>query len=374
MNALLADLRDLTAHRQQPSLSLYLPLRQSHGDERQAPLRLKNLLRQARTLLSEGDAEELIAPIERELSDPTAAEPAACSLAVFASRTGSARYQLPVAVQPMVVVEDRFHLKPLLGLLGEPARFHVLCLSRNHTRLLEADHWSTRRIPTADLLPASLATTLPERDGEPQLQLHSGPRGSALYHGQGAGEHRRDHDLTRYLQSIHTGLRQALPDDDSPVVLAAVRELAAAFRTVAADSRLLDRGVEGNPDHGSDDELVELARPLARKRLSRRRASARRRIQKLAHTPLVTSQLEEVVFAALDGRVQSLFVDGRGPTWGRWDAERRRVRIEPRPSGDNEDLLDLAAAQTFQQGGEVFVVDAPQMPLPDAAATAMLRY
>jgi hypothetical protein len=375
MKDLLNDLRYLTAHRQRPSLSLYLPLRQSHGDERQAPLRLKNLLRQARALLPEPDAEELLAPIESELSEPALAEPGACSLAVFASRSHRARYALPVGVSPRVVVEDRFHLKPLIGLLGTPARFRVLAISRNHTRLIEADHWSTRRLPSADdLLPASLEATLPEREGEPQLQLHSGPRGSALYHGQGAGEHRRDHDLHRYLERIHDGLREVLGDDESPVVLAGVRELAAAFRTVAGDARVLDEGVEGNPDHLSDDELAERARPLARKRLDRRRASARSRIRKLAHTPRITSRLEDIVFAALDGRVEALFVDDRDPAWGQYDASRRRVRIEPRPSGENEDLLDLAAAQTFEQGGEVFVVDGSQMPLPNAAATAMLRY
>jgi hypothetical protein len=274
----------------------------------------------------------------------------------------------------LVVVEDRFHLKPLFGLLGEPACFHVLAVSQRAARLLDVDRWSVCRSPGEALLPTSLEATLPEVDGEPQLQIHSAPRGAAVYHGQGAGENRRGADVQRYLQRLQEGLHEALAGDDAPIVLAGVRELMAALRQLADDPRIVAEGLDGNPEHLSDGELAERARPLARGLLGQRRARARNQVDNLAHTDRVTSRLGEIVVAAIDGRVGSLFVDGGQPVWGHYDPARRSIATEKQPSAQNEDLLDLAATKTFQQGGDVFVVEAKQMPVPREVATAVLRY
>jgi hypothetical protein len=92
-------------------------------------------------------------------------------------------------------------------------------------------------------------------------------------------------------------------------VTCGVRELRSAFQAEAQDDRVAELGVDGNVDDVDDGPLAELDRPFARSLLNGRLDAAKSRTERLAYTPQVVSRLEDVVEAAVAGRVRSLLVD-----------------------------------------------------------------
>jgi hypothetical protein len=76
-----------------------------------------------------------------------------------------------------------------------------------------------------------------------------------------------------------------------------------------------------------------------------------------------------VVRAALERRIDTLFVAGTEPVWGRVEAGSPPtvdLHDDQRPGDD--DLVDLAATETLLAGGAVYTCDA--VPSGDGAPTA----
>lgn len=59
--------------------------------------------------------------------------------------------------------------------------------------------------------------------------------------------------------------------------------------------------------------------------------------------------------------------------WGQADLGTGEVTVHPDHESGDEDLLDLAAVQTFINQGEVFVFQQAEMPV-SALVAAILRY
>jgi release factor family 7 len=91
----------------------------------------------------------------------------------------SSRYhliRLPEEFGELVVVADRFHVKPLLTLLAAAHRFYVLALSQNQVRLLAGTPHGVREVELAGV-PQSLREALKYDDLEKELGLHVAGRG-----------------------------------------------------------------------------------------------------------------------------------------------------------------------------------------------------
>jgi hypothetical protein len=90
-------------------------------------------------------------------------------------------------------------------------------------------------------------------------------------------------------------------------------------------------------------------------------------------SPLATHQLESAVKAAKFGQVETMFVPLNEQKWGRYDVENNRVILESEAGPENEDLLDLAAAETILNSGQVFAVPREQLP-GNGDLAAILRF
>ena len=106
-------------------------------------------------------------------------------LAVLFNQDGMRHYRLPLDFEELLVVADRFHLKPLLPLLSGDGRFFLLALSQNEIRLLQGTRHSVSQIDLQDV-PDSLAEALKWDDPQSQLQWHTGT--SAVSNGGQRGD------------------------------------------------------------------------------------------------------------------------------------------------------------------------------------------
>ncbi len=81
-----------------------------------------------------------------------------------------------------------------------------------------------------------------------------------------------------------------------------------------------------------------------------------------AATERASNDIREVMPAAYDGRIESLFVASDQEQWGTFDPVTRTMHVHRVAKFRDEDLLDLAATQTLLHGGSVYAVEREHMP------------
>jgi hypothetical protein len=241
-----------------------------------------------------------------------------------------------------------------------------------------------RQVPLQDV-PKSLADALGHDLTAVHMQFHTGarapPRGgrqggarTPIYHGQEAGEEDAKDEIRKFFGLLDRGLRELLDGDGrTPLVLAGVEYLLPIYRDQTSYPNTLAEGVHGNPDGLSPAELHDRAWPLVEEGFRAERRELAERYGDLTGTGRASRDLDVVLTAALDGRVDTLFV-GRGVRqWGRFDAEARTVERHDEQRAESEDLLDRAAVLTFVNSGRVLAVDPAEVPGGGPVA-AIFRY
>lgn len=379
-------LKELVERPAGPCVSIYQPTHRAGPDTRtytqQDPVRLKNLLREAGQRLTAAglrgrEADDLLEPARRLLDDSAFWQYQGEGLAVFLAPGLVRIFRAPVRFDELVVVAQSFHVKPLLALLTGDGLFYVLALSQNEVRLLAGtrDHMGEVELPGA---PPSLAEALQTDDPERQLQFHTGTsaggdRRSAMFHGHGTGTDDAKADLLRFFQQVDRAVTGFIGNGSVPLVLAAVDHLMPIYREANTHPSLLGEGIAGNPEALRADELHARAWPLVEPHFRRGRGEATARYLQLKGTGRASHDLREVVPAAWDGRVDSLFVAVGVRIWGTFAPDTRAIEVGEEAPGQNEDLLNLAAIHTILNRGTVYAVPPAEMP-NETPVAAVFRY
>jgi len=160
-------------------LTLYMPLYRTGREVRQAPILLKDLRsRAAAGLEARGCdpdlSEELLSPANQILADADFSLVQGEGLAILSARGYASSFLLPFAPPALLEIGNRFLLDPLLPLLFEDGRFHLLALSMNSVRLFQADRLRLREIPL-DGMGSSMREALALDEPEGFLNNHDRP-------------------------------------------------------------------------------------------------------------------------------------------------------------------------------------------------------
>jgi Bacterial archaeo-eukaryotic release factor family 7 len=372
------ELVALADERDGPRVSVFLPT-QGPGSTRQDPIRLRNLLREAEHRLAGGlrhsEVRDLLAPgLELAADAAVWREAAAGGLALFLGGDGPRRRRLPYRPRELVVVGDRFHVKPLLPLLCGDGHFYLLALSQHRVRLFQGDRDRLRELALPDV-PAGLAEAMRLEDRQEQLQLHQtgparpGGRPAAVFHGHGVGTDDAKDRILRFFRDVDHGVQHAVGDGRAPLVLAAVDYLRPLYRAASSHPRILAQGLSGNPDHLGARELHRRAWRLVGDRFRSDQRGVAGRCRALERRGRATGDLRRIVPAAVGGRVESLLVPMGSEQWGTLDPATGAAQLHRRWRPGDVDLFDLAAVETLRHGGTAY-------PLPAAQTrpAAILRY
>lgn len=363
-----------------PMVSLYLPTALQFDDRKQNEIRVKNGLAVAERELEARDVpsrdiRRLLDPVRQVSVDETIWKTHDAGFAFFACAEFTRHTGLPIAVRELTVVSSRFHVKPLFTALDRSQSFYVLALSQNAVRLFLGNRDSLSQVELGDEVPKSLMDAKGYELSDRQHQFHTVHRdeNAPIFHGHGAGEDDTGVEITQYLAAVDDGLKAYWGTGDVPVLLAGVDSLVADFRRISGHEGLVGEQVSGNAEHLSASELHAKAWPLVRDRLEDRTGGVLERIVHGDGDMPASRQLQDVVRAASDGRVDTVFVALDRECWGRYDETERRITLHDDPEPGDYDLLDRAAADAFLRGGEVHAIPAERIPGP-GTTIARLRY
>lgn len=392
----LGEVRSLLGAGTPPHVSLFLPLQRAWNQAKENRLRLGRLLDDAAATLArrgvaDADARALLAPVRSRLDDEAFwAETTADGLAFFTARSYTSTLALPFSVPERPVVDDRFHVRPLLRALTPDGPFSLLALSQGGVRLFRGTRYTFEEVPLTGV-PTTLAEALQFDEHVRSVTFHTrsrpgaggdSGRRAAMYHGhEDAGDKAYVKEgILRFFQPLDTEVRRLLGQHPTPppLVLAGVDPLRGLYRKVNHYPHLTDADVEGHPIDGSSgdvdaDALHARGWAVVAPLYAAEAANDRRRFGQLVDTDRATKSLHAIVAAAYAHRIDTLFVSDDGEAWGRFTPATHRVEVHTTPAPTDVELLNAATAWTLDGNGTVHVVAPDDVPGHTPAA-ALLRF
>ncbi|MEA5504037.1 hypothetical protein VB735_13115 [Halotia wernerae UHCC 0503] len=382
------ELKTLVENPQKPCVTLYTPMQKAGSEIRQNPIRFKNLIREAEKRLDEmgirhTEVVDFLQPA-MELDTGEFWEHQDHGLAIFISSQMFRYYRLPVAVQELVVVSDRFHLKPLLHLINNDGKFYVLALSQQDVKFFEGTRFGLNEVKVENM-PQSLDESLMEDEIQKGVQHRTGTSrgGSAnpaqqpgAFHGQGSPDRdKRQADILQFCHAIDKALYEQLRNEKAPLVLAGVEYLHPIYQEANTYQHLVKVGITRRPEVFQPQELQESAWQIVEPLFHESEKNAMKLYQQVAGegTGKASNDIKEIVSAAYCQRVDTLFVPVGQQIWGEFDPDTMTVDLHPEPQPNDKDMLDFAAIHALLNGGNVYAVEQEQMP-DSISAAAIFRY
>ncbi|MBP2639373.1 MAG: hypothetical protein H6Q66_324 [Firmicutes bacterium] len=385
-----AELEGLMGVEQKWCVSIFLPTHRKGPEILQDPILFKNLLRDAEEqLVDKGmrrpEALKLLEPARAMVKDTDFWQHQSDGLAFFLSSDWSRYYRLELSFKEMLVVAERFAVKPMFPLFSNDGQFYILALSQNDVRLLRGSRFNVSEVDTGKMPRSLLETLSPDNLGQVQekhFTLHSGGSpgsvtgsSSPVATGQGGAKEYAKQDILQFLHRVEKGLLEIVKDDKLPLVLAGVEYLLSIYREINKYPNVAEKAIKGNPDLLSSKELHKNAWDIVGPQFLAEQKKAAERFEQLygQGSERVADALERIVPAAHSGQVEILFVASGVQRWGTFDRTANEVQLHDQAGPGDEGLLDLAAALTFMNGGTVYSLEADHVPGGKPVA-AIFRY
>lgn len=366
-----------------PAVSIFMPTHLTGKEVRQDPIRLKNLLTDARSKLTaagllEADADAFLEPATALLEDRDFWQYQSTGLALFIDENQTSEYRVPLSLEERVVVGGKFHVRPLLPILAANGHFSVLTVTADKATLFSASRFELVEDRTAGLPERSSV----ENDYENPVQASPPARPNvgtanipnAQVYGDSPPDFRKARRL-EYVADVAKAIGNRLSASPQPLVLVADAEIGGHFQQASDFGPLLAGVVEINPNALDTRALHSATYPKVKERLDAGRVEAATTAAELLgrgdHT--ATSHFADIVRASHQGRISTLLLHDGEPIWGHYDSEADRLATGPDFESSGEDLLGLAAIKTLQQGGDVHVMSPDELPKKTDVA-ALLRY
>jgi len=391
--------RDLLTSGSPPYVTLYLPLQRNWNELQHDRTLLRTLTDEAhealrRRGLSSEQADTILAPA-LDLNRSTNGQFVdADGLVFFLAADVHSAMALPVAPNAAARVDDRFHVRPLWRMLAVDGAFFILALAKGGVQLFRASRHSVKAVPLPDV-PTSLEESTQFDESTTSLGYHTGTaavgggnsgKRAARYFGQ---EDKGDRayvkeQILQFFQKLDNGVQKILRQYSPrpPLVLAGLPYLQGLYRKVNQYAPLLEDGIEGEAIGGPSsrdwdgDALQTAGWPIAAAHFDQERQKAIRHHQQVNGTDpsRTAATLSTVVPAAVQGRIDTLFVPLHTEAWGQFDPNRYAMTIRNDESAQLEDteLYNLATASTLLNSGMVYISDDEPNARPPVRAT--LRY
>lgn len=365
-------------------VSIYLPMYKK-GKELNEGLgqsNLKSCLKKVHSdLIEDGYDETMIstylAPINNLVNELGFWRSPSDGLVIFLdSINGMRYYKLPLSFELQTYVADHFYLLPLLPLFHNNGIYYLLSLSRDHVKLYEGTRNYFRDIPIEKIAPTQLEEAVGYDFEQKMLQYRTGqtmhPAGS--FHGQGEGKEDQKKELAHFFRKINEGVTKVLSHKNAPLILACTDELFPIYKNINTHGNLWNTNLSGDPEFKGESELHKESWHLIQPYFATTKREKLEKFHEKSQTSKTSHQLSEIIPAAIQGKVDTLFVQKNEDLFGTFYRTKGCLILDGHKETENISLLNMAAINTFLQGGNVYFLEADEMPFKNRTMNALFRF
>lgn len=374
----------LAAIRNQHCVSIYLPMYKK-GKEQNEGLgqsNLKSCLKKVHAVLVEYGYHETkinsyLEPIRNLIFDLSFWRNPSEGLAIFLDKDlGFRYYKLPFPFDIKTYVADHFYLIPLLPLFHNNGIYYLLELSRDYVKLYKGSRNNFRELQINKIIPKQLEEVVGYDFEQKMLQNRTGhmmyPAGS--FHGQGEGKEDQKKELVSFFRQINQSVTEMLSNKKAPLILACTDELYPIYKKINSHPNLWDTHLSGDPEFKGTNELHKESWGLVQYYFeTTKRVKLAKFIAKI-HTSKTSYRPSEIFPAAVKGKIDTLFVQQKEDVFGTYNSAKGCLIIDSRKEMRNISLLNMAAIYTFLQGGNVYFLEAEEMPVKNTPMNALFRF
>jgi hypothetical protein len=361
-------LAELLSARPAPCLSVYQPTHRRHPENKQDPIRFRNLVKELEASLRQSypeiEARPLLEPFDALARNEDFWNHTLDGLAVLGGTGVFHAVRLPQSVTELVVAGESFHTKPLRRFLQSVDRYQVLGLSLHSIRFFEGTRHALYEFDHIPGVPRTITEALGEELTEPRQVVvsHGG-------HGHGGKADETEIDAERFFRAVDRAvLEHCSQPSGLPLILAALPEHHDLFRQVSKNPFLVADGISLDPTSVSAERLQALAWQTVEPQYQARLAALGEQFKQARSKGLGSDDLAQVATAAASGRVATLLIEAERQIIGRLHVTTGQVELAgPRDSKAGE-LLDDLGELTANMGGQVMVIPAALMPVQTGLA------
>ncbi|MCL6435839.1 MAG: hypothetical protein K6T90_16830 [Leptolyngbyaceae cyanobacterium HOT.MB2.61] len=288
------DLNQLQSLTRVPALSILLPTHRTSPDNKQDPIRVKNLVDEATTRLraefSQRELEPLLKRLESlvdEIDYPHTLD----GLALYVSHDFARLFYLPFPVPERVVIDQTFATRDLVYGMHRALRYWVLLLSQASTRLL-----------------AGTGETLEEVQDQNFPMQMTGPGATTALPYEADSAYVDDRHR-RFFQQVDSALITYAGEEALPLIVGGVDRQISFFQEVSQYTSAIAGTLTGNFDRATPHELTAPVWSIIQSVREAQQTNALRQLDEARGAQKVVSTIEEVWRLAQDGRGKLLLVE-----------------------------------------------------------------
>ncbi|MDR9457198.1 MAG: hypothetical protein RI572_07285 [Salegentibacter sp.] len=375
------EFQELAGFNNEVSVSIFIPTERAGKDvlEEKSKTHLKSLWKEIKNKLekkevSKDKIEKLDEPIQELLNDKGFWRHQSDGLAIYVTEDFFRKFTLPLKFDTHYYINREFYLKPLVPLFSGDGRFYLLSLQVENVEFFEASKYSITPVKIDDLTPARLEDTVGYDYEEKSLQQKSSASsmGQQAMHGHAGADRERKNEIFRFFRAVDQGLHSLLQEEKLPLLVACQDYLFPIYKEANTYDNLYPEAVTGNPKDtdmlGLHQRAWETIEPLFEKQKRDKLNQFHDQNGKTAVS------IHDILPGVHQGKVDTLFLDRNAEIWGTYNEDKMKVDIQEGQRNGNFSLMNWAARNVLNQGGNVFLLDEEQMPENSSKMNAIFRY
>jgi hypothetical protein len=373
---------ELASYNEPPCISILLPTHKAGKDvnEQVDMTAFKNSLQQVEKILKEQGTDQtiikqMLTPGYDLLRDDKFWYSLTEGLAVYIANGFFKYLKVRAPLIEHVRVNTSFYVSPLLPFIVRPEYFYLLDLHKKFPRFYRADALGIEHLQIEEM-PSGVDDVVhfEEKDQDTFRTGGRGGKGGANFHGIGADRPDEKENIALYFEEIDDTIwKTHMHRENVPLLLAGQEFLIPIYRSVSDYNNIWPEAPTGNHQYQSDNELYQEAMEVMKPHFEMPLKRALENYGNKSATQLTTTVIGAIIPDTYYGRVACLFVRKGSSIWGTFDEQENKLEIVDSETTTTEDLVDKAVVKTIQNGGEVYFLEADQMP-EQAELAAILRY
>ncbi len=357
------DLKRLQSVHGYPALSILAPMHRTSPENRQDPIRIKNLVKTAGERLQREFTRREVGPLLERLEKTAEAidyRHTLDGIALFVARGFAEAHHLPFPVKERVAIDPNFFTRDLVFALNRSPRTWVLLLGERTTRLYSG--WR-------QTLVEFLRPPFPMTDEEPDRG--GAGRGDIKADKSAYADERHRH----FFRRVDLALSGVLARENLPLIVVGANRSLGYFQEVTRLSSLVSGTLAGVHDKTPLQDLGKLVWPVVEGHLEKKRGQALADLDGAIRARKHLSGVQDAWQAASEGRIGAVLVEEGFYYPARIDGSADRIQpvTDPASPGVIDDAVDEILERVIAKGGRaIFVSDGA---LKDhGRIAAVLRY